>query len=203
MTSQDILRPTAWHWGTYLARMRGGAVAALEPHPADPNPSPIGYSMADVARSAARVTQPMVRKGFLDRGPRHDDNRRGAEPFVAVSWDQATALVAETLQSVKSRFGNEAIYGGAYGWSSAGRFHHSQGQLHRFLNLYGGYVDHVDSYSWAALGVIMPHVLGDMMRIHPEIPTWPEIRRNTQLFVAFGGVPLRNTGFCGIACATT
>ena len=176
-----------------MARMRDGAVARLEAHPADPDPSPIGYDMVDVARSTARVTQPMVRKAFLDHGPRYADNRRGLEPFVPVSWSEATGLVAETLQSVKARFGNEGIYGGAYGWSSAGRFHHSQGQLHRFLNLYGGYVDHVDSYSWAALGVIMPHVLGDMMRVHPELPTWAEIAKNTQLFVAFGGVPLRNT----------
>ena len=192
MAPQDTILPTAWHWGTYVARIRDGAVE-IEAHPSDPDPCPIGYSMADTARSAARVSQPMVRKGFLERGPRHDDNRRGAEPFVPVSWDEATKLVADTLQSVKARFGNEAIYGGAYGWSSAGRFHHSQGQLHRFLNLFGGYVDHSDSYSWAALGVIMPHILGDTLRVRADLPTWQAIAKDTQLFVAFGGVPLRNT----------
>jgi biotin/methionine sulfoxide reductase len=33
-----------------------------------------------------------------------------------------------------------AIFGGSYGWGSAGRFHHPQSQLHRFLNCIGGYV---------------------------------------------------------------
>jgi len=34
-----------------------------------------------------------------------------------------------------------------YGWASAGRFHHSQSQLHRFLNQLGGYTYSVQSYS--------------------------------------------------------
>jgi hypothetical protein len=29
-------------------------------------------------------------------------------------------------------------YGGSYGWASAGRFHHAQSQLHRFLQKFGG-----------------------------------------------------------------
>lgn len=54
---------------------------------------------------------------------------RGHEPFVEVSRDVALGLVAEELKRVTSKFGNEAIFDGSYGWSSAGRFHHAQSQV--------------------------------------------------------------------------
>jgi biotin/methionine sulfoxide reductase len=193
MTVLEQLLPTATHWGTYLARVRAGTVIGIESHPRDPDPSPIGPGMVEALTSTARVRVPMVREGYLARGPRHGGNSRGAEPFVAVSWDEALDLAAEALSRVKEQHGNHAIYGGAYGWASAGRFHHSQGQLHRFLNLFGGYTDHVNSYSYGALEVIMPHVLGDTLRFRADIPTWRDIAAHTQLFIGFGGVPLRNT----------
>ena len=56
--------------------------------------------------------------------------------------------------------GNEAIYGGSYGWASAGRFHHAQSQVHRFLKMLGGYTFSRHSYSLGATGVIMPRVVG-------------------------------------------
>ena len=48
----------------------------------------------------------------------------------------------------------------SYGWASAGRFHHSQSQLHRFLNTIGGYTRSVNTYSSGASEVILPHVVG-------------------------------------------
>jgi len=45
-----------------------------------------------------------------------------------VSWDEALDLVAGELGRVKRDFGNQAIFGGSYGWASAGRFHHAQSQ---------------------------------------------------------------------------
>ena len=42
------------------------------------------------------------------------------------------------------------IFGGSYGWSSAGRFHHAQSQVHRFLNTIGGYSFFKDTYSSGA-----------------------------------------------------
>jgi len=59
---------------------------------------------------------------------------------VEVEWDEALDLVAGELNRVKAAHGNRAIFGGSYGWSSAGRFHHAQSQIHRFLNSFGGYV---------------------------------------------------------------
>lgn len=60
--------------------------------------------------------------------------RRGDDGFVAVSWDELTELLADELRRVIDAHGNQAIFGGSHGWSSAGRFHHAQSQVHRFLN---------------------------------------------------------------------
>ena len=70
-------------------------------------------------------------------------------------------LLAGELRRVHEAHGPEAIFGGSYGWSSAGRFHHAQSQIHRFLNTtFGGYVRSVNSYSAGASSVTLPHVLG-------------------------------------------
>ena len=74
----------------------------------------------------------------------------------------ALDLVARELRSVKARCGNEAIYGGSYGWASAGRFHHAQSQLHRFLKGFGGYTASTNTYSSAAGERILPHILGPL-----------------------------------------
>ena len=134
----------------------------------------------------------MVRAGWLDRGPGPDD-RRGAEPFVPVSWATATDLLARELRRVYGEAGGEAVYGGSYGWASAGRFHHAQSQLHRFLNCLGGFVRSAHTYSNGALTVIMPHVLGDMRGFLDRATAWSVLERHTELFVCFGGIPLKNT----------
>jgi biotin/methionine sulfoxide reductase len=63
---------------------------------------------------------------------------RGADEFAAVSSEELTELLATELQRFVDTHGNEASYGGSYGWASAGRFHHAQSQVHRFLKLLGG-----------------------------------------------------------------
>ena len=90
--------------------------------------------------------------------------------YAAVVADTNTARImvfatgdssTPALQRVKARFGNEAIFAGSYGWASAGRFHHAQSQLHRFLNGIGGYTASIDTYSYAAVSALMPHIVGD------------------------------------------
>ncbi|MGW8621600.1 hypothetical protein ACWGMN_21665 [Streptomyces albidoflavus] len=46
-----------------------------------------------------------------------------------MSWDELTELLAGELRRVVDTYGNEAIYGGSYGWASAGRFHHARARL--------------------------------------------------------------------------
>ena len=135
----------------------------------------------------------MVRQGWLDHGPRKSDNRRGEEPFVALDWDEALDLAAGELDRVKGQHGNRAIYGGSYGWGSAGLFHHAPSQLHRFLNFHGGYVFSVNTYSMGALEVILPHVIGSAWAYAGVMPTWPEVAEHGELVVSFGGLAPKNS----------
>ena len=186
--------PTATHWGTYEAGVRDNRIVAMRPIAADPEPSDIGRSVVDALTGPTRVTAPMVRAGYLERGPVLAQNRRGAEPFHEVSWEVALDLVAHELERVRDLYGPAAIYGGSYGWASAGRFHHAQSQVHRFLGQLGGYTPSVGSYSFHAMEVIVPYVLGESALDHlVNLPTWDEVAEHTELVVAFGGLPLKNS----------
>ena len=144
------------HWGAYHAHVEGGRLTRLDPLPEDPAPSLIGQSIPGALDDALRIRQPMVRAGWLVEGP-SSRARRGAEPFVPVCWERAIALVAGEIRRVTREHGNAAIFGGSYGWASAGRFHHAQSQLHRFLNCCGGYTRSVNTHSYAAAEVLLHH----------------------------------------------
>lgn len=184
-------RYTASHWGIYGVETKGNQ-PVLVPFEKDPDPSPIGLHQLDGDVAAKRVGRPAVRKSWLEDGPGSAPHLRGREPFVEVTWDQALDLVAAELARVREQHGNGAIFGGSYGWASAGRFHHAQSQLHRFLNMLGGYVRSVDSYSLGAGHVILPHIVAPLMAMLNEHTSWDVLAGNTELFVAFGGVPAKN-----------
>ena len=183
---------TATHWGAYRAVVRDGRLTALRGFEEDADPSPIGDGMVDTLDDPCRIPRPMVRKGWLEHGAGSDRGKRGAEPFVALSWEEASRLVAREIERVRREHGNRAIYAGSYGWASAGRFHHAQSQLRRFLNCVGGHTSKRDTYSFAAGQVILPHVIGDLYRLLPYHTSWPSIIEHTDLLVAFGGLPLKN-----------
>ncbi|WP_456309053.1 molybdopterin-dependent oxidoreductase [Serratia proteamaculans] len=179
------------HWGTYRVSVTDGQLTGISPVEWDRNPSKIGQSLPGAVQGSSRVQRPAVRLGYLNNRAA-SRNGRGREPFVEVSWDVALALVADELQRVKTERGNEAIYAGSYGWSSAGRFHHAQSQLHRFLNGFGGYAGSTNTYSIAAGERILPHILGDLDDLQRQHTHWPVLAEHCELFVAIGGLPLRN-----------
>ena len=180
---------TSSHWGVYEVEMAAGEAVALHPFKGDPDPSPIGLHMLAPELDRVRVRRPAVRKGWLEGRAR---TGRGHEPFVEISWDEALDLVAGELARVKAAHGNQAIFGGSYGWASAGRFHHAQSQIHRFLNCIGGYVRHQDSYSLGAARVLMPHIMAPMDELMSSLTTWDVLERETKVFVSLGGVPAKN-----------
>jgi len=141
--------PFSTHWGTYFAEVKDGRLVGVRDYPQDPDPADIGPGIVDMVDHPTRVGRPMIRKGYLKDGPGADRSGRGREPFVAVPWDEALDIASAELERVRKEHGNEAIFGGSYGWASAGRFHHAQSQIHRFLNCIGGYVAHSDNYSYA------------------------------------------------------
>jgi biotin/methionine sulfoxide reductase len=183
---------TSSHWGAVRAEVRDGRLVAARPAESDPEPSPMLGGLPQALYADNRVREPVIREGWLDRGPGPSE-ARGRERFVAVPWDTALDRVAGEIERIKHAHGNEAIFAGSYGWGSAGKFHHANFQLYRFFNLYGGFTSKWDSYSFAAGSVIMKRVLGTSDIVVGPQTTWPSIVGNARLVVMFGGLPLKNT----------
>ena len=198
MTAPDdvAFHPHSSHWGVFSAGWQGDRLV-VRPHPGDPDPSPLLQNFPDALRHKARIARPMVRRGWLERGPGPDD-RRGRDEFVAMPWERVLDLAAGELKRVRDAHGPRAVFGGSYGWASAGRFHHAQGQIHRFLNhTLGGYVRSVNSYSAGASGVIVPHILGPLESVTRRSVTWEQIARESEVVLAFGGMALKNSAVGG------
>jgi biotin/methionine sulfoxide reductase len=191
----NAFKPHSSHWGAFSGRYENGSLE-IRPHPGDPHPSPLLGNIPAIADSPVRITRPAVRRGWLEKAAGHAQ-KRGADEFVEVSWAEASALAAGELDRVYVQHGPGAVFGGSYGWSSAGRFHHAQSQVHRFLNVLGGYVRSVNTYSSGAASVIIPHVLGPYDTFDRKSVTWDAIERSTELLVAFGGMAVKNADVHG------
>lgn len=182
---------TGSHWGLYDVEVEDGKLVGIQPFADDPHPTPLVHALPSAVYHPSRITQPMVRKGYLAKGIGSDRAGRGSEPFAPVSWDEALDLIATELQRVVSEHGNEAIYASS-GWASAGVFHNAKSQLFRFMNGLGGFVNQVTNYSNGAASVIVPHVVGDLAPLNGPLTSWPTIRDHTQLMVMFGGMAPKN-----------
>ncbi len=183
---------TASHWGAYDVQVTDGRISQIRPFAKDTSPSPLNESMIDVAYAVNRVARPMVRAGWLKDQAKSDRTQRGVEPFVPVSWDEALALVAAELMRVKRDYGNASIFGGSYGWASAGGFHHARTQLQRLLDAFGGCTRQVQNYSYGAGMTLLLHVVGSLDSVDGPLTTYDSIVGNTELLLLFGGVPLKN-----------
>lgn len=181
---------TVSHWGAYRVDTSNGAPVAIRGFEDDCDPSPIGQAMLDTREGPCRIARPALRRGWLEQND--DRGLRGRDAFVEVEWDEALDRVAGELDRVRNNFGHESIYAGSYGWASAGRFHHAQSQLRRFMNLFGGCTTARDSYSYAAAEVIMPHIVGPMAKLLIEHTSWKAVAEGAGLVVAFGGMASRN-----------
>jgi biotin/methionine sulfoxide reductase len=181
---------TASHWGVYDVHLKNGEISGVTAFEKDPGPTALVQALPQMVRSPLRIQQPHVRAGYL-RNREASRSGRGAEPFVPVTWDVAMNLIEEGLRRVKSEFGNEAIYGGSYGWASAGRLHHSPSVLKRFLGLFGGYVDKRGNHSFGAAMHIAPYVIGSSDVTSMAVP-WVHIAEHAELVVMFGGAHVKN-----------
>lgn len=186
------------HWGAFEVKSEPASDPtsgpafdrlAIRPDPTDPEPSSLVGNIVSARHHRARVRWPMVRRGWWENGP-GADGRRGADEYLRVGWDEILDRLAEELRRVTTTYGNRAIFGGSYGWASAGRFHHAQSQLHRFLNTIGGFTHSVNNYSKAASEVTVPHLVGPAgaAQVLDRRASWREIAAHTELIVAFGGI---------------
>lgn len=187
----ELMATHLTHWGAFEASSDGVRLTEVRPWRGDPEPTPLISNVASAQHHPTRVNQPYVRRGWLEHGP--GPGARGADEFVPVTWETALDLLAGELARVYREYGGEAVYGGSYGWASAGRFHHAQSQVHRFLNCLGGYVSHRNSYSLGASTVLLPHILADMGTIMARATTKSVLAGHSKLVVAFGGLSPKNS----------
>ncbi len=187
--------PHSSHWGAFSVLPREPGIEIV-PHPRDRDPSSLLGNIPAAVSHRARIARPMARRGWLERGP-GPDRRRGRDELVPLSWPEALDRVAAELRRVYAAHGPRAVFGGSYGWASAGRFHDAQHQIHRFLNLAGGYVRSVNSYSSGAAAVILPHVIGPQGAVAGNNVSWAELVGESALVLAFGGMALKNNDVGG------
>jgi len=189
MTSEQT-KVTSSHWGAFRVSTRDGRIVSTAPFEPDPEPSRIPQVLPAAVHHRSRVQQPSIRRGWLNGNHDRQRDRRGADEFVELPWDEALDIAASEIQRVKDAHGNGSIFGGSYGWASAGRFHHALSQVHRFLNSVGGYVSSFGSYSTGAAQAIMPHVFGmNFLKLTRGFHNaWPTIEANTETIVMFRSV---------------
>ena len=181
------------HWGTYNFSVDKNKKIQLDNWGLDSSPTEFGLGLADAAIDNLRITQPHVRKGWLNNIGK-SDGKRGQDEFIPVSWDEAFELASKELLKTKNVYGNSAIYAGSYGWASAGRFHHAKSQVNRFFNLFGGFSSSFQSYSYAAAQTLLPHIIGlDLYTTLEEHTTWNALSEECELILMFGGMPLKNS----------
>jgi len=183
---------TSSHWGAFEVDVAGDRIVATRPFAHDPYPSSIPDALPAAVHHRTRVARPSIRRAWLATRER---TGRGSGEFVALPWDEALDIAATEIDRVRREHGNEAIFGGSYGWGSAGRFHHAQSQLHRFLNCTGGYVASFGSYSTGCAQAIMPHVFGEQFLplLYEHQNGWQTIQEHTETLVMFGGVNPKNS----------
>ena len=180
---------TSAHWGTYEIYGKGEATR-LVPWSRDPHPSIIGQGwLSSIQDRNTRIARPSIRNGWLNN---RDRKRNGEADFVEVPWDEALDIVADELKRIIKTFGNGSLYAGSYGWAAAGRFHHAQSQLRRFLNTIGGYVGAANTYSHAGAEVILPYIIGaSNSTFQDQMTSWPLVVEHSELLLAFGGISKR------------
>ena len=190
--SATTTKVTSSHWGAFEVDVDGDRIVATRPFSEDPHPPAIPDILPAAIHHRTRVMRPAIRRAWLER---RDRAGRGADDFVELPWDEALDIAAAEIDRVRREYGNKAIFGGSYGWSSAGRFHHALSQVHRFLNAIGGYVASFGSYSTGCAQSIMPHVFGvnflKLLYEHQE--GWQTIHDHTETLVMFGGINPKNS----------
>ena len=94
-----------------------------------------------------RLKYPMKRVG-----------KRGEARFERISWDEATDLMAQKINEIKNKYGNESIYI-PYGTGSYNQIN-GKWPADRLMNLVGGSLGYYNSYSWACINKATPYVYG-------------------------------------------
>ncbi|MEE3098335.1 MAG: molybdopterin-dependent oxidoreductase [Pseudomonadota bacterium] len=196
MTARQRFR-SAHHTGAFGAHVENDRVVAVEPFEEDAAPDPDTIAAwPEAAHAAHRVARPSVRRGWLKRAEKNGrivpQGVRGEDAYVELPWDEALDLAAGELARVRREHGASSIFGGSYGWSSAGRLHHAQGLTRRFMWALGGATGQVTNYSYGAGMTLLPHILGSNEAVMGMGTDWRQIAEHCDLLVAIGGLNAKN-----------
>ena len=189
--SQRSYRSLA-HAGAFTAHVEDGRLVGTSPFELDPHPNALNDAWPDMVYAKHRIDRPYARAGWLHARRGAPEGVRGSDRFVPLDWDDALDLVAGEVDRVRTTFGNASIFGGSYGWASAGRLHHARSLLHRFLYAAGGATLQATNYSFGAAMLLLPRVLGSLDAVAGSVPEWRDILAHAQRFIAFGGLPSKN-----------
>lgn len=177
---------TAARWGVVRGHVKGGKIMDLTPFEHDYAPSMNLEGLRELPYTPSRIRYPMVREGYLKNGPASRD-KRGEEKFVRVSWDTALDLVAKEMNRVYDNYGPSAVFGRSYGWMSTGKVNAAINLQQRLLNLRGGFIQCINSYSTAAISRILPYVVGTG---DPRSTSWEMVLKHSERVILWGADPL-------------
>jgi hypothetical protein len=71
------------HWGAFTAEVVDGRLVGVRPFEDEHADLPLLQTIPDILYAENRIAQPMVRQGYLRRGPGSGEGR-GREPFVSI-----------------------------------------------------------------------------------------------------------------------
>ena len=107
-----------------------------------------GRAMRQLVYSPDRIKYPMKRVG-----------KRGEGKFERITWDEAYTIIAGELKRVYDTYGPEAVYR-QYASGHTSATVNRRGEIHRLLNLLGGYLDYYGTYSAAQIVAATPYTYG-------------------------------------------
>ncbi|PVZ86214.1 dimethyl sulfoxide reductase subunit A [Serratia sp. S1B] len=122
-----------------------------------------------------RLNYPMKRVG-----------KRGEGKFKRISWEEAYSEIANSLQRIVKKYGNEAVYINYTSGIVGGNITRSSpyaSLVARLMNCYGGFLSHYGTYSTAQIACAMPYTYGSN-----EGNSTSDIE-NSKLVVLFGNNP--------------
>ena len=141
--------------------------------------------------SENRVRWPLKRVDWDPKGERNPQNR-GKSPYVRISWDEATQIIADELLRIKEKYGMSAVLSEADMHGEGKHISPSHGCANRLLSLLGGYTvqmrnqDSWEGYSWGSKNVWGGEPVGEM---EPSGNVWPDIAKHSELLLFWAADP--------------
>lgn len=188
-TPQETTNVCANKYGAFMVSTQNGKITKISDFSGDYKANRLNLSIDTLLQNKTRIKYPYIRKSYLQNGAGSNNDLRGKEEFIRVSWEQALDLVQKAFSDTYEKFGSGGIWGSVYQWGNLGKVGHSRNLGKRMLNVLGGYVAENGGWSYGCAQVIHPHVLGHM-ETRQQPTSWEAVLKNTKNFVLWGANPV-------------